>query len=121
MDQKFTGKIVVVTGGTSGIGFASAQNFIESGATVIITGRDEDKLTAACEKLGKNSFGIRADVSKMKELTDMYDIIQKRYGRIDVLFANAGVAQFVPFADVSEEHYDYIMIVDVKGLFFAVQ
>lgn len=114
-------KIALITGGNSGIGLATAQRFVEEGATVIITGRNAQTLEEAKSKIGKNIFAVQCDVSKLNELDDLYAYIKKDFGRLDILFANAGVARSFMTFQASEENYDEVMDINVKGLFFTVQ
>ena len=114
-------KIAVVTGGSSGIGFATAQRFIADGAQVVITGRNQEALDAAVAELGDRATGIRGDVTNLEDLDHLFAQVQKQFGRVDVLFANAGIAPFVPFDAVTEEHFDNLFNINVRGLFFTVQ
>ena len=117
----FQDKIVVITGGTTGIGFATAKRFVDQGATVVITGRTQETLDQAVAELGDNAVGIRGDVSDLASLDALFADVKQRFGRIDTLFANAGVAKFTPLADIDEAHFDQLFNINVKGLFFAVQ
>jgi NAD(P)-dependent dehydrogenase (short-subunit alcohol dehydrogenase family) len=119
--KKLDGKIAVITGGNSGIGLASAQVFAEEGAVVVIVGRDEKTLAAAKAKVGGKTTTIMADVSNLKDLDRVFSEVKRMHGKIDVLFANAGVANFVPLKDVTETFFDQMMDINVKGLFFTVQ
>ena len=119
--QRLSNKIAVVTGGSSGIGLATARRFIEEGAEVIITGRSRPALDAAVAELGDRALGIRGDVSNLQDLDRLFAQIRERFGRVDVLFANAGIAPFVPFDQVTEEHFDALFNTNVRGLFFTVQ
>ena len=119
--EKLSNKIAVVTGGSSGIGLASAQRFINEGARVVITGRKQDTLDAALAELGDRATGVRGDVANVEDLNRLYGQIKEQFGRVDVLFANAGVAPFVPFEAVTEEHFDGLFNINVRGLFFTVQ
>ncbi|GAB3266158.1 SDR family NAD(P)-dependent oxidoreductase [Chitinimonas naiadis] len=121
MSKKLEGKIALVTGGTSGIGLASAQAFAEEGATVFITGRRQAELDAAVQLIGKGAVGLRSDVSNLAELDRLYAEIKQKAGRLDVLFANAGGGDMLPLADITEEHYHQIFDRNVKGLLFTVQ
>src|SRR6218665_586087 len=96
MKSRFTNKVVLVTGGNSGMGFATAKRIVQEGGRVIITGRDEKTLRAAGEELGPGAEAIRADVSDLAQIDSLYAAIQKKYGKIDGLFANAGIANFAP-------------------------
>jgi len=114
-------KVAVVTGGSSGIGLATAQRFIAEGAQVVVTGRNQEALDAAVSTLGGRATGIRGDVANLDDLDRLFAQVRERFGRIDVLFANAGVAPFVPFRAVTEEHFDRLFNINVRGLFFTVQ
>ena len=118
---KLEGKIALVTGGSSGIGLATAKRFVEEGAYVFITGRREEELSAAVKDVGSNVTGIRGDVSNLADLDRLFDQIKREKGRLDVLFANAGVAKFAPLGKITEELYDSIFDVNVKGVLFTVQ
>lgn len=119
--QKFAGKIALVTGGNSGIGLATAQRFVAEGAFVFITGRRQAELAAAVQSLGNQAFGIQGDVSSLADLDRVVATIKEQKGRLDVLFANAGIAEFAPLEAVTEVHYDRQFDINVKGLFFTVQ
>ena len=114
-------KTAVITGGTTGIGFASAQQFIQEGARVIITGRSEDRLAQAVAKLGSNALSVKADVSNLVDLDHLAARVQSEFGSFDVLFANAGVAKSAPFREVTEAGLDEEMAINFKGVFFTVQ
>lgn len=114
-------KVAVITGGSSGIGLATAKLFIQSGAKVAITGRNQQTLDAAVQELGKAVIAVRSDVSKLSELDALFSTVSKKLGRIDVLFANAGVARFAPATDVDEQFYDELFDINVKGVFFTIQ
>lgn len=115
------GKVAVVTGGSSGIGLVTAKPFIQSGAKVAITGRNQQALDAAVRELGSSVLAIRSDVSKLNELDALFSTIEKKFGRIDVLFANAGIAKFAPATAVNEQFYDELFDINVKGVFFTIQ
>src|ERR1700733_8443232 len=102
MPAKLQGKIAVITGGTEGIGLATAKLFVEEGAYVFITGRREKELEEAVEAIGTNVYGIQGDVAKLDDLDRLYQTVSKVKGRIDIVFANAGVGEFVPFGAVTE-------------------
>jgi len=114
-------KVAVVTGGSSGIGLATAQRFIADGAQIVITGRNQKALDAAVAELGDRATGIRGDVANLEDLERLFAQVQEQFGRVDVLFANAGIAPFVPFEAVTEEHFDSLFNINVRGLFFTVQ
>jgi NAD(P)-dependent dehydrogenase (short-subunit alcohol dehydrogenase family) len=118
---KLDGKIALVTGGTSGIGFATAKRFVSEGAYIYITGRRESELSSAVKEIGKNVTGVQGDVSAVADLDRLFAQIKREKGRLDVVFANAGVAKYAKFGEVTEELYDSIFDVNVKGLLFTVQ
>jgi len=119
--QKLAGKIALVTGGNSGIGLATAQRFIAEGAFVFITGRRQAELDAAVQTLGSQAFGIQGDVSNLADLDRAIATIKEQKGRIDVLFANAGIAELATLDAVTEAQYDRQFDINVKGTFFTVQ
>ena len=119
--KKLNDKVAVITGGSSGIGLATAQRFIEEGAQVVITGRHQKELDTAVVKLGSRATGIRGDVGNLEDLNRLFDQVREQFGRVDVLFANAGIAPFVPFEAVTEEHFNSLFNINVRGLFFTVQ
>jgi NAD(P)-dependent dehydrogenase (short-subunit alcohol dehydrogenase family) len=121
MSNKLEGKIALVTGGNSGIGLATAKRFISEGAKVIITGRRKENLDAAVKELGPNATGIQADAGKLADMDKVYAEIGKQYGKLDVLFVNAGGGEFATIDQVTEEHFDKTFATNVKGLFFTVQ
>jgi NAD(P)-dependent dehydrogenase (short-subunit alcohol dehydrogenase family) len=121
MPKKLEGKIAVVTGGTEGIGFATAKLFVREGAYVFITGRRQNELDEAVRAIGTNVFGVQGDVAQLADLDRLYQIVFKAKGRIDVIFANAGVGEFVPFGAVTEEHFDKLFNINVRGTLFTVQ
>jgi len=114
-------KIAVITGGSTGIGLATAHRFIADGAQVVITGRNEEALELAVVELGAQATGIPGDVANLEDLDRLFAQVQKQFGRVDVLFANAGIAPFVPFQAVTEDHFDHLFNINVRGLFFTVQ
>ena len=118
---KLDGKIALVTGGSSGIGLAAAKQFVGEGAYVFISGRREPELASAVKEIGSNVTGVRGDVSNHADLDRLFGQIQREKGRLDVLFANAGVATLAPFGTITEEFYESIFSVNVKGLLFTVQ
>jgi NAD(P)-dependent dehydrogenase (short-subunit alcohol dehydrogenase family) len=119
--SKLEGKIALITGGNSGIGLATAKHFVNEGAYVFITGRREPELAAAVKEIGSNVTGVQGDVSKLGDLDRLFAQIEREKGRLDVVFANAGVAKYAPFGTITEEHYDSIFDINVKGLLFTVQ
>ena len=118
---KLQGKVAVITGGTEGIGLATAQLFVNEGAYVFITGRRQKELDEAVTAIGSNATGVQGDVAKLADLDRLYQTASKVKGRIDIIFANAGVGEFVPFPKVSEEHFDKLFNINVKGALFTVQ
>jgi NAD(P)-dependent dehydrogenase (short-subunit alcohol dehydrogenase family) len=121
MPKKLKGKIAVITGGTEGLGFATAQLFVREGAYVFITGRRQKELEEAVKAIGSNVTGVQGDVAELADLDRLYETVSKVKGRIDVVFANAGVGEFIPFGSVSEEHFDKLFNVNVRGTLFTVQ
>jgi len=119
--KKLDGKVAVITGGSSGIGLATAQLFANEGAHVFITGRRQNELDAAVKQIGKNATGVQGDVAKLGDLDRLYDVVRKQEGHIDVLFANAGGGEFVGLGSITEEHFDKTFNGNVKGLLFTVQ
>ena len=119
--SKLQGKVAVVTGGTEGIGLAIAKLFVEEGAHVFITGRRQRELDEAVKAIGNDVTGIQGDVTRMADLDRLYEAVGRAKGRIDIVVANAGVAEFAPFGDISEEHFDKLFEVNVKGALFTVQ
>ena len=116
---KLQGKAAVITGGTEGIGLATAQLFVKEGAYVFITGRRQKELDEAVTAIGSSVTGVQGDVAKPADLDRLYETVGKLKGRIDIIFANAGVAEFVPFGKVSEEHFDKLFNINVKGALFT--
>jgi NAD(P)-dependent dehydrogenase (short-subunit alcohol dehydrogenase family) len=121
MMKKLEGKIALITGGTSGIGLATAQHFVAEGAYVFITGRRQTELDAAVEVIGKNVTGVQSDVSKLADLDRLFATIKQEQGHLDVVFANAGVGEILPLGLITEEHFDKTFNINVKGLLFTVQ
>src|SRR5712675_2329281 len=119
--MRLEGKVALITGGNSGIGFATAQQFVKEGAYVFITGRSQTKLDEAVKRVGSNVTGVQGDVSKLEDLDRLFAQIKREKGRLDIVFANAGVATYAPFGTITEEHYDSIFNINVKGLLFTVQ
>jgi len=118
---KLERKIALITGGNSGIGLATAKQFVNEGAYVFITGRREPELAAAVKEVGRNVTGVRGDVSNLGDLDRLFAQIKREKGTLDIVFANAGAAQYAPFGKITEEHYDSIFDINVKGLLFTVQ
>ena len=121
MGNKLEGKIVVITGGNSGIGLATAKRFVSEGANVFIFGRRQNEIDAGVSEIGKNVIGIQGDVSNLADLDRLFDVVKVQKGHLDILFANAGIAQFAPLGEISEKHFDKIFRINVKGLLFTVQ
>ena len=118
---KLDGRVALVTGGSSGIGFATAQEFVGEGAYVFVTGRREKELATAVKEIGRNVTGIRADVSNSQDLDRLFSQIKNEKGKLDIVFANAGAAKYAPLGQISEELYQSIFDVNVKGVLFTVQ
>ena len=121
MSKKLEGKVAVVTGGNSGIGLATAKRFADEGAEVIITGRRQVELDAAVREIGGKATGVQGDVSNLADLDRLYDVVKRNHGHIDVLFANAGIGEFIPLGHITEAHFDKTFNTNVKGLLFTVQ
>jgi NAD(P)-dependent dehydrogenase (short-subunit alcohol dehydrogenase family) len=119
--KRLDGKIAVITGGNSGIGLATAHRFVQEGAYVFITGRRQSELDKAVKHIGRNAMGVQSDVSNLADLDRLYETVKQQKGRIDVLFANAGIAEFAPLGSMTESHFDKIFNINVKGLLFTVQ
>ncbi len=119
--QKLNGKIALVTGGTSGLGLATAQRFASEGAQVFITGRRQELLDKAVADIGGNVTGTRGDVANLADLDRLYDVIREKAGRLDILFANAGGGEFLPLGEITEEHVDKWLGINIKGTLFTVQ
>ena len=119
--HRLEGKIALITGGTSGIGLATAKQFVNEGAYVFITGRRDPELAAAVKEIARNVTGVQGDVSNLGDLDRLFAQIKREKGTLDIVFANAGGAKFAPLDKVTEEHYDSIFNGNVKGLLFTVQ
>ena len=118
---KLDGKVAVVTGGNSGIGLAAAKRLVADGAYVFITGRRQSELDAAVKQIGRNVTAVQGDVSKLADLDRVFAEVKKVKDRIDILFANAGIAEGAPLGEISEEHFDRHFDINVKGTLFTVQ
>ena len=118
---KLEGKIALITGGNSGIGLATAKRFVSEGAYVFITGRREPELAAAVREIGRNVAGVQGDVSNLGDLDRLFARIKREKGRLDIVFANAGVARLAPLGTITEELYDSVFNINVKGVLFTVQ
>jgi len=121
MSKRFEGKTVVITGGSSGIGLATAKLFHEEGAKVAITGRGQKALDDAVAAIGARAIAVSADVSNLEDLDRLYATVNDKFGKIDVLFANAGIARFMPATEMTEEAFDEMFNINVKGLYFTIQ
>jgi NAD(P)-dependent dehydrogenase (short-subunit alcohol dehydrogenase family) len=119
--NKLEGKIALITGGTSGIGKATAQQFVNEGAYVFITGRRDAELAAAVKEIGSHAIGVQGDVSNLGDLDRLFARIKREKGTLDIVFANAGAAKYAPLGEITEEFYDSIFTINVKGLLFTVQ
>jgi NAD(P)-dependent dehydrogenase (short-subunit alcohol dehydrogenase family) len=118
---KLDGKIALITGGNSGIGLATAKRFVNEGAYVFITGRRNAELAVAVREIGHDATGVQGDVSNLTDLDRLCEQIGREKGKLDIVFANAGVAKYARFGEISEEFYDSIFDINVKGLLFTVQ
>jgi NAD(P)-dependent dehydrogenase (short-subunit alcohol dehydrogenase family) len=119
--DKLAGKIGLIPGGNSGIGLATAKQFVNEGAYVFITGRREQELAAAVKDIGRNVTGVQGDVANLGDLDRLFAQIKREKGKLDIVFANAGVAKFAAFGTITEELYDWTFDINVKGLLFTVQ
>src|SRR5580692_10845840 len=118
---KLAGKVALITGGTSGIGLATAKRFVAEGAYVFITGRRQNELDTATTDIGKNVTEVQGDIAKTADLDRLFATIKREKGRLDILFANAGGGAFAPLEQVTEEHFDKYFGINVKGTLFTVQ
>src|SRR5271168_167768 len=122
MSGKLQGKIALITGGSSGIGLATAQRFVKEGAYVYITGRRQSELDKAVKTIGGSQVkAVRGDASKLSDLDKLFDQIKKEKGRVDIVFANAGAGSLAPLGTITEELYDQTFNTNVKGVLFTVQ
>ncbi|MBL1090641.1 MULTISPECIES: SDR family NAD(P)-dependent oxidoreductase [Streptomyces] len=119
--NRFTGKTILITGGTSGMGLATAHRLLAEGAHVVVTGRTRARVDSAVQQLGPHASGIVADVADLGALDALMEMIRSRHGRLDSLFANAGAGTFSPFEDITERDFDHSVDVNLKGVFFTVQ
>jgi NAD(P)-dependent dehydrogenase (short-subunit alcohol dehydrogenase family) len=119
--KRLEGKVAVVTGGNSGIGLATAKRFYEEGARVVISGRNQKTLDQAAKEIGKGTIAVQADVSSAKDLDRLYATVTQHLGKIDVLFANAGIYKFAPFSATSEGLYDELFDINTRGVYFTIQ
>ncbi len=118
---KLEGKVAVITGGNSGIGLATAKEFKEQGARVVITGRDQKTLDEAKREIGDDVLAVQSDTSSLTAIDKLFAAVKDKFGKIDVLFVNAGIGKFVPVAEVTEELFDSIMDINFKGAYFTIQ
>ena len=118
---KLDGKVAVVTGGNSGIGLATAKEFSYQGAKVAISGRDQETLNSAKKEIGNGVLVVKADTSNLNDIDALFGAVQKEFGKIDVLFVNAGVGKFLPIESVDEKFFDHIMDINFKGAYFTIQ
>jgi NAD(P)-dependent dehydrogenase (short-subunit alcohol dehydrogenase family) len=121
MSKKLEGKVAVITGGNSGIGLATARRFVAEGAHVFITGRRQAELAEAVNQIGQHVAGVHCDVLHLADLDRLFATVKRQQGRLDVLFANAGVPAVAPLGSITEEHFDKVFNINVKGLLFTVQ
>jgi NAD(P)-dependent dehydrogenase (short-subunit alcohol dehydrogenase family) len=121
MSKKLEGKVAVITGGNSGIGFATARRFVAEGAHVFITGRRQGELDEAVARIGRNITGVQGDASDLADLDRLFATVEQQQGRLDVLFANAGVPAVAPLESITEEDFDKVFAINVKGVLFTVQ
>ncbi len=119
--KRLEGKVAVVTGGNSGIGLATAKRFHEEGARVVIAGRSQKTLDEAVKAIGKGTVAVQADVSSAKDLDRLYATVSEKMGKIDVLFANAGIYKFAPLAATTEVLYDELFDINARGVYFTIQ
>jgi NAD(P)-dependent dehydrogenase (short-subunit alcohol dehydrogenase family) len=119
--KRFEGKVAVITGGNSGIGLASAKRLHEEGARVAISGRDPKTLESAAKEIGADTLAVQADVAKLADIDKLYAEVQKKFGKFDVLFVNAGVAHFAPYTASTEALFDEMYNINVKGAYFTIQ
>jgi NAD(P)-dependent dehydrogenase (short-subunit alcohol dehydrogenase family) len=121
MTKRFENKVVVITGGTDGIGLTTAKTFVAEGAYVYVTGRRRDRLDEALKEIGTGAIGVQGDVSNLADLDRLYAQIKRDHGRVDVVFANAGVSESAPIGGIEEDHFDRVFGINVRGVVFTVQ
>lgn len=121
MTKRFENKVVVITGGSDGIGLMTAKHFATEGAHVYITGRRQERLDEAMKEIGHDAVGVQGDVSSFADLDRLYERIQRDHGKVDVVFANAGISESAPLGGIEEAHFDRVFTTNVKGLVFTVQ
>ncbi|AFU02066.1 SDR family oxidoreductase [Nocardia brasiliensis] len=117
----YHGKTAVITGGSTGMGFAMAKLLVDGGARVVLTGRSQATLDTAQQRLGENAIAVRGDVAALTDLDALADRVRSEFGTLDALFVNAGIAKAMPFESTTEEFYDELFAINVKGVFFTVQ
>ena len=118
---KLEGKVAVITGGSTGIGLATARRFVSEGAYVYITGRRQSELDAAVRQIGKNVTAVRGDVSQLADLDRLYATVKQQHSRIDIVFANAAIGEATSLGEISEAHFDNTFNINVKGLLFPTR
>ena len=121
MSQKLVGKVALITGGSSGLGLATAKRFVDEGAYVFITGRRQGELDAAVKELGEKVTAIQGDVAKLPDIEKVFATVREKEGKLDIVFANAGIGEFASLGQITEEHFDKQFNVNVKGVLFTVQ
>lgn len=121
MSQKLVGKVALVTGGSSGIGLAAAKRLVDEGAYVFITGRRKAEVDRAVQEIGRNVTGVQGDVAKPADLDKLYSTVKEEKDGLDIVFANAGIGEFAPLGQITEDHFDKQFNVNVKGMLFTVQ
>lgn len=121
MTKRFENKVVAITGGSDGIGLTTAKHFSAEGAHVYITGRRQEQLDAAIEEIGNGAIGVQGNVANLADVDRLYERIKRDYGRVDVVFANAGISESAPLDAINESHFDRVFDVNVKGMVFTVQ
>ncbi|MFI5781259.1 glucose 1-dehydrogenase [Nocardia sp. NPDC051570] len=119
--SRFDDKVALITGGSSGMGLAAARRLLTEGAWVVITGRDKVRLDAAAAELGPRALAVPGDAADLGDLDVLIDAVRERHGRLDVVFANAGIASFISFSEISEDEYDRVLHGNVKSVFFTIQ
>jgi len=120
-EKRLSGKNALITGGSTGIGLATAKRFVDEGAYVFITGRREPELNAAVKEIGENATGVQGDVANLGDLDRLFAQIKREKGKLDIIFANAGITPMTPLGNITEEDYDSLFNANVKGLLFTVQ
>jgi NAD(P)-dependent dehydrogenase (short-subunit alcohol dehydrogenase family) len=119
--QKLAGKIAVITGGSSGMGLATAKRFVKEGAHVVITGRQEKELKEAAALIERNVTTVASDVTRMEDLDRLYAVVKEKHGHIDILFANAGIGEVSKLGEITEKHFDTTFNLNTRGTLFTVQ